>query len=123
MDTGGLRMTPITLHHASIRVADLTRSIAFYEGLLGLRPIARPDFGLPGRWYGVGGGQLHLIEGAAAGGALDPTGPHFAIAVADLDAARGELAAAGVETLDPGGSQLWLRDPDGNVIELTNAPL
>jgi catechol 2,3-dioxygenase-like lactoylglutathione lyase family enzyme len=116
-------MTPVTLHHASIRVSDLARAVAFYEGLLGLRAMARPDFGIPGRWYAVGGGQVHLIEGAAPGGALDPSGPHFAIAVADLDAARRELAAAGVETLDPGGTQLWLRDPDGNVLELTSAPL
>lgn len=116
-------MTPTTLHHASIRVADLTRSIAFYEGLLGLRAIERPELGIPGRWYGVGGGQLHLIEGPAPAGALDPSGPHFAIAVADLDAARAELQAANVETLDPGGSQLWLRDPDGNVIELTTVPV
>jgi glyoxylase I family protein len=116
-------MKPITLHHASIRVADLARSIAFYEGLLGLRPMPRPDFGIPGRWYGIGGGQLHLIQGAAPGTTLDPSGPHFAIAVADLDDARRELAAAGVEILDPGGAQVWLRDPDGNVIELTTAPL
>lgn len=116
-------MTPLALHHASIRVADLARSIAFYEGLLGLRPVARPDLGIAGRWYGIGAAQLHLIEGTAAATAFDPSGPHFAIAVADLAAARRELAAAGVETLDPGGSQLWLRDPDGNVVELTDAPL
>lgn len=115
-------MTPTTLHHASIRVTDLTRAIAFYEGVLGLRPMERPDLGIPGRWYGIGGGQLHLIEGAVRPDAFDPSGPHFAIAVADLAAARDELRAAGVETLDPGGRQLWLRDPDGNVIELTDAP-
>lgn len=115
-------MTPTSLHHASIRVSDLARSIAFYEGVLGLRAIARPELGIAGRWYGIGGGQLHLIEGTAPGGPLDPSGPHCAIAVADLGAARRELQAAGVETLDPGGSQLWLRDPDGNVIELTDAP-
>ena len=116
-------MKPITLHHSSIRVSDVARSVEFYEGLLGLRAIPRPDFGFPGRWYGIGHGQLHLIQGDAPGGSLDPSGPHFAIAVEDLDAARRELASAGVETLDPGGSQLWLRDPDGNVIELTSAPL
>jgi glyoxylase I family protein len=116
-------MTPTTLHHSSIRVSDLARSIAFYEGILGLRPIPRPDFGIPGRWYGIGGGQLHLIEGAAPATALDPSGPHFALAVADLPGARRELAAAGIATLDPGGNQLWLQDPDGNVIEITDAPL
>src|SRR5207237_9594401 len=102
-------MKPITLDHASIRVSELARSIAFYEGLLGLQSIPRPDFGFPGRWYGIGGGQLHLIQGEAPPTPLDPSGPHFAIAVTDLDAARRELAAAGVETLDPGGSQLWLQ--------------
>jgi catechol 2,3-dioxygenase-like lactoylglutathione lyase family enzyme len=116
-------MTPTTLHHSSIRVSDLARSIEFYEGLLGLRPIPRPDFGFPGRWYGIGGGQLHLIQGEVPPTPLDPSGPHFAIAVADLGAARRELAAAGIATLDPGSSQLWIQDPDGNIIELTDAPL
>jgi glyoxylase I family protein len=116
-------MTPTSLHHASIRVSDLARAIAFYEGILGLRPIPRPDLGIAGRWYGVGGGQLHLIEGPPPPTPLDPSGPHFALAVADLDSARRELAAAGISTLDPGGAQLWLQDPDGNVIELTDAPL
>lgn len=114
-------MKPVTLHHASLRVADIDRASAFYERLLGLAAIERPDLGLPGRWYGIGAGQLHLIESAALGAEIDPSGPHFAIAVADLDAARRELAAAGVPTLDPGGNQLWLRDPDGNVVELTAA--
>ena len=116
-------MTPTTLHHSSIRVSDLARSIEFYEGLLGLRSIPRPDFGFPGRWYGIGGGQLHLIQGDVPPTPLDPSGPHFAIAVSDLDAARRELADAGVASLDPGGSQLWIQDPDGNIIEITNAPL
>lgn len=114
-------MKPVTLHHASIRVADVGRSRRFYEQLLGLGTLERPDLGLPGVWYGIGGGQLHLIQSESMGAEIDPSGPHFAIAVADLDAARRELAAAGVPTLDPGGNQLWLRDPDGNVIELTGA--
>lgn len=115
-------MRPTTLHHASIRVADLARSIRFYEGVLGLRPLPRPELGIAGRWYGIGGGQLHLIEGAAPATPFDPSGPHFALAVADLDAARRELASAGISTLDPGGNQLWIQDPDGNVVELTDAP-
>ena len=40
-------MKPITLHHSSIRVSDVARSVEFYEGLLGLRSIPRPDFGIP----------------------------------------------------------------------------
>lgn len=108
-----------SLHHASIRVADLGRSAAFYEGLIGLARIERPDLGFPGVWYGVGAGQLHLIERAPLGMKIDPTGPHFAIEVADLDEARRQLAAAGCEVLDPGGSQLWVLDPDGYTVEIT----
>lgn len=112
-------MKPTQLHHASIRVADLERSRAFYENLVGLAEIERPDLGFPGKWYGVGAGQLHLIQREPMQMAIDPTGPHFAIEVADLDEARRQLTAAGMDTLDPGGDQLWVRDPDGYTVELT----
>jgi catechol 2,3-dioxygenase-like lactoylglutathione lyase family enzyme len=115
-------MKALQLHHASIRVNDVARSRRFYEQLLGLEPIERPDLGMPGVWYGIGAGQLHLIECAPTGLPIDPTGPHFAVQVADLDAARREIAAAGLEVLDPGRDQLWVRDPDGNVVEITAAP-
>ena len=112
-------MKPLQLHHTSIRVADLGRSRQFYERLLGLSAIDRPDLGMPGRWYGIGAGQLHLIECESLGLAIDPSGPHFAIEVDDLAAARREIAAAGLPVLDPGGDQLWLHDPDGHTVELT----
>lgn len=112
-------MKPIKLHHSSIRIADLERSRQFYEGFLGLSAIERPDLGIAGRWYGIGGGQLHLIQAPPIGMAIDPSGPHFAIEVDDLDAARREIAAAGMQCLDPGGDQLWVLDPDGNTVELT----
>ena len=112
-------MKAVQLHHTSIRVADLARSRRFYEQLLGLGAVERPDLGMPGRWYGVGAGQLHLIECEPLGMDIDPSGPHFAIEVEDLDAARRELAAAGLPTLDPGGDQLWVKDPDGHTVELT----
>jgi len=112
-------MKAVQLHHTSIRVADLARSRRFYEELLGLGALNRPELGMPGRWYGVGTGQIHLIECEPLGMEIDPSGPHFAIEVDDLDAARRELAAAGLQTLDPGGDQLWVKDPDGHTVELT----
>jgi len=112
-------MKPIQLHHTSIRVADVERSGRFYERLLGLSTIERPNLGMPGRWYGIGSGQLHLIQCEPLGMAIDPSGPHFAIEVDDLDAARRELRAAGITMLDPGGDQLWVQDPDGHTVELT----
>lgn len=114
-------MKPLQLHHASIRVSDLERSRAFYEKLVGLETIERPELGFPGVWYGIGSGQLHLIEREALAMKIDPTGPHFAIEVADLAEARRQLATAGVETLDPGADQLWILDPDGYTVEITQA--
>jgi catechol 2,3-dioxygenase-like lactoylglutathione lyase family enzyme len=112
-------MKPIQLHHTSIRVADAARSRRFYEEVLQLQPVERPDLGFPGAWYGIGATQLHLIEREPMGTKIDPTGPHFAVAVEDLDAARRALSSAGVEMLDPGGDQLWILDPDGYTVELT----
>jgi catechol 2,3-dioxygenase-like lactoylglutathione lyase family enzyme len=114
-------MKPKQLHHASIRVADLERSRAFYTGLLQLQEIDRPDFGFPGTWYGIGAGQLHLIQRDPLPAKIDPTGPHFAIEVEDLDDARRQLQANRAEVLDPGGDQLWVLDPDGYTVEITQS--
>jgi len=114
-----MTIKPKQLHHTSIRVADLARSKAFYGELLHLQEIERPDFAFPGTWYGIGAGQLHLIECQPMPATIDPSGPHFAIEVEDLDEARRCLRARGAEMLDPGGNQLWVLDPDGNTVEIT----
>jgi glyoxylase I family protein len=106
------------LDHASVRIGDLGRSRAFYEELLGLRTAPRPELGVPGVWYDVGGAQVHLIQAPQAVDGIDPTGPHFAFEVEDFEAVKRTLDARGVRYLDFGGSQLWIRDPDGNVVEL-----
>ena len=51
------------LLHSTILVADLSQSIEFYEGLLGLEAdTARPDLGYPGKWYSLGKQQIHLMQ-------------------------------------------------------------
>jgi glyoxylase I family protein len=107
-----------TLDHAAVRITDLGRSREFYEGLLGLRQAARPDLGFPGAWYDVGGGQLHLIQQGKIFDDIDPTDSHLALAVDSLADVRRTLEARGIPYRDFGGPQLWIRDPDGNVIEL-----
>lgn len=115
-------MAKRSLDHTSVRIANLERARAFYEGLLGLERAQRPDLGVAGEWYALGEGQLHLIEGSSGAGSaasgIDPTDHHFAIEVDNLDAMRRQLEAAGIEMLDFGGQQLWIRDPDGNTVEL-----
>jgi catechol 2,3-dioxygenase-like lactoylglutathione lyase family enzyme len=115
-----------SVHHVSFAVRDLEQSKAFYENLLGLEPVARPDIGLPGVWYAAGSGQVHLIatpEGAQVGAppaTLTPLANHCAFAVEDYATTLATLQERGVEIFEtrPEIGQLWIRDPDGNVIEL-----
>lgn len=108
-----------SLHHVSVRVRDVEASRAFYERLLGVSAIERPDLGFPGEWYGVGGSEIHLIQHEKTGPeGIDPTDPHFALEIEDLAAVRRELDEAGVPYLALGDGLLWVHDPDGNTIEL-----
>lgn len=108
---------PGKLHHASLRIRDLERSRRFYEDLLGLGRAPRPDMGFPGEWYALGDGQLHLIQLAKQGEGIDPSDPHFAVEVEDLEATRRALEAAEVRYVELPGA-LWVHDPDGYVVEL-----
>ena len=112
-------------HHAGFLVSDVERAAEFYEGVLGLRPLERPDFGFPGRWYDLRNGhQLHLMEAERMPGqtGLPNFDRHIALSVPDVAETERELAALGVEVGRGGGRsgrvQLFIRDPDGNMIEL-----
>ena len=112
-------------HHVSFTVADLERARGFYEKLLGLAPIERPDFGFPGAWYQAGDVQVHLIERPADPDADAAPGPnplenHVAFEIDDYAAVHADLLARGlpVAGLGPEMGQMFLRDPDRNVIEL-----
>ena len=114
------------VHHISFAVKDLELSRAFYEDLLGLERIARPDMGIPGLWFRSGAAEVHLIQTPAGldGGRgpekLSPLANHQAFRIRDYAGARDALRARGLELIEtsPERGQLWTRDPDGNVIEL-----
>jgi len=108
---------PGKLHHAALRVSDFERSRAFYESLLGLKQVPRPDLGFPGAWYGLGEAQIHLIQSPKYGEGIDPTEPHVAIEVEDFEATKGLLREKGIEFLQF-ATALWIRDPDGYTVEL-----
>jgi extradiol dioxygenase family protein len=98
--------------------------------VLGLAKLPRPDFGFPGLWYSLkGDAQLHIILNAdwpfptVDRSRLEVRSPHFALAVDDADHLAARLEAAGEAfhdfTSTPTGlRQLFLYDPDGNMVEL-----
>ena len=112
------------LHHAGFLVSDIERSVVFYEGILGLRPLPRPDFGFPGRWYDLGDQQLHLMQSEIIPGQTNQPNfdRHVALSVSDIEGAAEELERAGIFVARGSGRagrpQLFIRDPDGNMIEL-----
>jgi glyoxylase I family protein len=116
----------LAVNHVSLLVSDTARSLDFYHGLLGI-PLdrSRPELGFPGAFLRLGAVQIHLLELAAPGrrDALPEHAGrdhHLALDIADLNAARAALAAAGIDyTLSRSGRRaLFCRDPDGNGIEL-----
>ena len=119
-------MKVLRSHHVSFAVRDLAASRRFYGELLGFGEIARPELGVAGTWYRVGETEVHLIEtpaGLEVGAAppkLSPLANHAAFQIDDYEAAVAALRAKGVEVLGTSAAigQLWVQDPDGNVIEL-----
>jgi catechol 2,3-dioxygenase-like lactoylglutathione lyase family enzyme len=112
-------MQPLAVHHVSINVPDVAAALAFYTDVLGgVERDDRPEFGFGGAWIDLGTSQLHLLEAAAP----PVLGQHFAVRVADLDAAVAELRDRGVEVGDPSpvgpGRQTFVDDPAGNTVEL-----
>ena len=112
-------MKPLAVHHVSINVRDVADAVDFYVERLGLTIREdRPDFGFAGAWLDAGGQQVHLIEGEPPAA----VGQHFAVQVADLDAAITELRGQGISVSDASrvgtGRQAFLNDPSGNGIEL-----
>lgn len=127
--TGSLVAPLVTgIHHASILVADLERSLAFYCGVLGLAVDAqRPDLGYPGAWLNLGHNQIHLIRLPSP----DPgTGRplrvghdrHVALKTVDIDQVQSALQAAGITYArsSSGRRALFCRDPDGNGLEFVD---
>ncbi|MBV5261343.1 glyoxalase [Synechococcus moorigangaii CMS01] len=111
--------------HTAILVADVSRATAFYDGLLGLPKVERP-FNYAGVWYQLPQLQLHLIEDPALQAKLPHPeklgrNPHIAFGVKNLDTVRSHLDHENCpyELSQSGRRALFLQDPDGNVIEIT----
>jgi catechol 2,3-dioxygenase len=119
----------VRIGHVHLKVADLDRSLAFYQGVLGFELTQR--YGAQAAFLSAGGYHHHigLNTWESAGGRPPAPGTtglyHVAIlypTAASLGDAYQRLARAGIEldgASDHGVSlALYLRDPDGNGVEL-----
>jgi glyoxylase I family protein len=127
-----------SLHHISLTVTDLSRSRRFYQDVLELEEIDRPDFSFPGAWFQIGEGQsIHLIvhtdptmRGAKG---VDTRDNHFAVRVPSYRRALEFLRAKGYHEdageldlkkmrvnaqSEAGVPQIFILDPDRHVIEI-----
>jgi catechol 2,3-dioxygenase-like lactoylglutathione lyase family enzyme len=108
------------IDHCSVLITDVERSRQFYGGILGLKEINRPrTFDFMVVWYDLGNMHIHLLLKDRA----DTISPrHFALRVADTAAAREHFRSHGVAmeetTVIPGADRFFIRDPDGNRIEI-----
>ncbi len=125
-----------TLDHVTIVVSDLERSRAFYVDGLGMQQVDRPGFSFDGRWFQAGETQIHLIlehdQSGPAGRNSEQTqssrAHHFAFQVEDAKAAELRLEELGYEFVSrtksrpDGAAQVFVRDPDGHIVELCSLP-
>jgi len=114
------------LHHVSLLVADVARSLDFYTQVLGLEVDSkRPAMSFDGAWLKVGTQQIHLlqlanpdpVDGRPQHGGRDR---HTAFQVDRLEPYIQQLDARGIAfTMSKSGRRaLFCRDPDGNACEL-----
>ncbi len=118
----------VSLNHVALSARDLARSTVFYERLFGCEQLPVPDVGFPTVWLSLGDRQLHLFERDTA----VPPLHHFAVAVDDfaeacrraeeLGAFEGAPYGREAYRLPDGSVQLFLRDPDGHLVEIDGVP-
>jgi catechol 2,3-dioxygenase-like lactoylglutathione lyase family enzyme len=128
-----LRLTG--LHHVTAISSDLARTTAFYRDVLGLTLVreARNDDDPDARhfWFGDPGGAAGTLVSFMEYPAMEParvgvgSTHHFAFAVGsaeELDAWGDWLRSRDVECTDVfergGLRSIYLRDPDGHIVEL-----
>jgi catechol 2,3-dioxygenase-like lactoylglutathione lyase family enzyme len=106
----------------------MAETVAFYRDVLGLTEGTRPAFPFPGHWMYCGPtAVVHLI-----GLGDDPAGPplptgrldHIAFRATGVTKMRAHLASLGVAYEERSAplvalTQLFIRDPNGVVVELT----
>lgn len=125
------------VHHVAFVVSDLEATRDFYVSVLGFDEIHRPtDFIFKGAYFRLNGAEIHVVQEKTPGRLRDnaphwdsdelATGlvHHVAIMVDEIKPyiealqARGQERVGGYRVRDDYVEQVYLADPDGNIIEL-----
>jgi lactoylglutathione lyase len=120
-------LSVLELNHVALYVRDLAASVHFYGEVLGLMPLAPPDFPFPVAWFALGSQELHLITDTQNQD-KERHSLHVALLVRDAAATAEALRSRGVTdvhgpTLRPDGAvQVFLHDLDGYLLEFVSAP-
>lgn len=113
------------IQHVNVMVDDLAAANDFFENVLGLDRATTPELGFPGQFFKIGGGQeIHVNELED----LHPERSHYCLRLDDFSNVftraleRGVLETetwGKVRRLPNGVIQAFVRDPAGNLVEIT----
>ncbi|MBA0766548.1 hypothetical protein Gotri_015580 [Gossypium trilobum] len=121
----------LSLNHVSFVSKSVSKSVRFYEQVLGFVLIKRPSsFNFEGAWlfnYGIG---IHLLESESVPTKkekINPKDNHISFQCSDMKQVIRKLEAMKIEyvtaVVEEGGiqvDQLFFHDPDGYMIEICN---
>lgn len=116
----------IAIHHVSVVVADIDKSLVFYCRILGLlQDESRPDFSFSGVWLHINADQqIHLIQVENPDSTERPEhggrDRHAAFKVKDIALIQSALERNHISYTksQSGRPALFCRDPDGNTLEI-----
>lgn len=121
-------MALVGLDHVNIRTANLDELNRFYEDVLGLAKGPRPPLTSGGTWHYCGDlAVVHLVELSEAAKVTEVRIEHFAFRAEGLADFLAHLDGKGVAyqrvtVPDSGRQQVFVRDPDGNRVEIQFGP-
>ncbi|KAI3675941.1 hypothetical protein L1987_85537 [Smallanthus sonchifolius] len=121
----------LSLNHVSFICKSVSRSVKFYEEVLGFVLIRRPSsFDFEGAWLFNHGIGIHLLEmdrTPTKKAVINPKDNHISFQCSDMDLIIKKLEQLGIKyvtaVVKEGGvkvNQLFFHDPDGYMIEICN---